>query len=148
MFNQVLVVCIGNICRSPVGEALFAKGFSDLGLDVKVSSAGIRAMVGDPADPYSIEVAAAHGLDIRHHRARQITDEIVRGHDLILVMEHQHRRDLSRLFPYATGKVHLMGRFRKDMEIFDVWQKPKFEFDEMYEHLQNCALDWMRCFAD
>ena len=67
MFNSILVVCVGNICRSPVGERLLRQALPEL----EVTSAGINALVGKPADKTASEVAAAHGLSMHGHEARQ-----------------------------------------------------------------------------
>src|SRR3546814_2115764 len=67
--NRILLVCIGNICRSPLAEALLKQHFPDK----TVHSAGLAALVGHPADSTAQDIAHQHGLDLSAHRAQQIT---------------------------------------------------------------------------
>ena len=84
MFNKILVVCVGNICRSPAAEAKLRQLAP---ASVQIASAGIQALVDHPADPQAQEEARKDGLDLSAHRARQLTDAMCQAHDLILVME-------------------------------------------------------------
>ena len=68
MFNKILVVCVGNICRSPTAERLLKQ----LNPALTVSSAGLGALVGKGADPRAISVAQANNLSLENHYARQI----------------------------------------------------------------------------
>lgn len=146
MFNAILVVCLGNICRSPVGEALIRDYFDKTGQDDKsVSSAGITAMVDWPASDNSIEVMKQRGIDITDHKARQITPEMVSKHDLILVMDEDQQSELERMFPYAKGKVQTIGRFR-NREVADPYRQPIDAFERMAENLVECVNDWTSKF--
>jgi len=115
MMKNILIVCIGNICRSPMGEGLLQTKLPEL----NVSSAGIFAMVDYPADPYSVAIMAERNIDISAHRARQIDDEIVSNSDLILTMEKRHNKKIQSMFFGTTGKVHLIGKWLNDREIAD-----------------------------
>jgi len=108
-FGSILVVCVGNICRSPMAEAILASRLAPHG--VKVSSAGIAALVGRPADPHAKALLAERGLDLSGHRARQLTPELVQGADLVLVMSTEQQRAVEQLAPAARGRVHRLGRF-------------------------------------
>ena len=70
MFKNILIVCVGNICRSPTAEALFAHRLS--GQDLTISSAGIGALVGNPMDKTAHEVLQDNGLELPAHCARQV----------------------------------------------------------------------------
>ena len=83
MFNSILVVCIGNICRSPIGEHLLRHYLPTQ----KIASAGVNALVGYPADPNTVIVAEKRGIDLSNHIARQLTAELCNEYDLILVMD-------------------------------------------------------------
>jgi len=87
MINQILVVCIGNICRSPMAEGLLKRDLPK----IKVSSAGLDALVGYGADPIAVEIMAEQGIDIQSHRARMLTDNLVRQSELILVMDNAQK---------------------------------------------------------
>jgi len=136
---RVLMVCSGNICRSPLAEAvLTAQGFSKVG---EVSSAGIGALVSSAAHPDAIRVADDHGLDIRSHRARQLDPAMARSHDLVLVMEHYQRHWIERSFPYLQGRVHLLGRWA-NLEIADPFQKGSRAFDQAMREIRASVEDW------
>ena len=89
MFNSILVVCVGNICRSPVAEYLFKDRLKHLGKEIFIESAGLGALTGKPAHPDAIQTVSSQ-LDLTPHIAQQLTAELIVKHDLILVMEEGH----------------------------------------------------------
>ena len=89
--KNILVVCTGNICRSPTGEYLLKKGLGD---GYNVMSAGLGALVDHPAHEISQKIAMEHGIDMSAHRARQINLDILKWADLVLVMENGHKKEL------------------------------------------------------
>lgn len=125
MINRILLVCVGNICRSPMAEGLFKQHATGRN-NVLIHSAGLGALVDNPADPEALTQMSQRGVDITRHRARQISLEIVRDSDVILVMEKQHQLHLHARFPVARGKVHLLGKWN-EREIPDPYRKsPEF----------------------
>lgn len=142
MFKSVLILCIGNICRSPVAEGVLKKMSAQHDLGLSISSAGVHAMVDEPAQPHSLTVAEENGIDITSHRARQLTTEIINAHDLVLVTDKTVLKILTRQHPHAMGKVKLIGHFRQ-FEIADPYRKPKENFDAMYVDIKNCLQDWL-----
>lgn len=137
MIRSLLVVCTGNICRSPLGEVWFRRELPG----IAVSSAGLGALVGAPADPHAIAVAQAHGLDLSAHVARQITPEMVRDNDLILVMEQAQRDQLLKLAPWATGKVWRMGHHARQ-DIQDPYQRGRTSFEIAFHAISSLGRDW------
>lgn len=111
MFDSILVVCVGNICRSPVGERLLARRLTDAGSTVSVASAGIAALVGQAADEDAAAVAAAHGISLDGHVARQFTHDIGKAHALVLVMEAGHKREIVRTAPDLAGRIMLFDHW-------------------------------------
>ena len=83
MFNKILVVCVGNICRSPTAERLLINYQPALTVD----SAGLGALVGKGADERAASVALEHNLSLDGHVARQVSGRMCREYDLILAME-------------------------------------------------------------
>ena len=120
MIKSVLVVCVGNICRSPMGERLLAQTLPG----VTVTSAGIAAVVGAGADETAAAAATEIGLDLGGHVARQITAELGAAHDLILVMEPGHRAEIARRFPQLSGKTMLFDHWTEGRGIADPYRKP------------------------
>jgi len=151
MFRKILVVCLGNICRSPVGEGLFKNYFLNNGFssEYQVSSAGIEAVVGSGPSPHSVEVLQDRGIDISGHIAQQLTFDMMLENDLILVMEKEQKKFLEKKFPFAHGKVQLFGKFLNDKEIKDPYLKPLFAFESMLIDLENSLQGWHEhCFVN
>ena len=139
MITSVLVVCIGNICRSPTGERLFKRALPDL----DVRSAGLGALVGHAADRMASEVAAAQGLSLEGHQAQQLTAEMCRQADLILVMEKRHIEQVNRIDPAARGKTMLLGHWLNQKEIADPYRKSREAFEEIYGLLEHATQKWV-----
>ena len=97
----ILVVCTGNICRSPVGERLLSAA---LPASVVVRSAGTRALVGEPIAPPMVPLLSAAGAAVEDFSARRLTTDMVRDADLVLAMTKSHRREVVELFPAAVRR--------------------------------------------
>ncbi|MEG5267194.1 low molecular weight protein-tyrosine-phosphatase [Pseudomonas sp. JDS28PS106] len=141
MFSDVLVVCVGNICRSPTAEALLRHRLLVPG--VKVHSAGIGATPGTPMDPLAIEVLQAHRIPVRPHAARRVDRELLHQADLILLMERAHLLNIMQLAPEVRGKTFLIGKWQHKSEIADPYRRPRRAFEQAYEHLSRCVDDWL-----
>lgn len=108
----VLFVCTANICRSPMAAALFSAQIKKVRSDWQdwqVESAGTWAPSDKPASKNSQKAMAKRGLDIRGHRSRSITAEIVADADLILTMEAGHKEALCLEFPFAASRIFLLN---------------------------------------
>lgn len=140
MFHSVLVVCVGNICRSPVGERLLAAKVPGLA----VSSAGIGALAGHAADATMAAVAARHGLSLEGHVARQFTPHMGGSSDLILVMEPGHRRDILRQAPQLAGRVMLFDRWTGGLGISDPYRHPPEIHEQIFSELSAASDAWAK----
>lgn len=89
--TRVLFVCAGNICRSPLAEAIARRGARERGLDLEFESAGVSAFDGGGPTPEAFQVAREHGLDLSAFRSRAVTAEAVRNADLVLTMTAAQR---------------------------------------------------------
>ena len=136
--KHILTLCIGNICRSPLAQALLAQQLPEY----TVNSAGLGALVGNPADPLSIQVATAHGLDLSSHRAQQVTSWMCQQAELILVMEQAHKTQLEQQFPVVRGKVFNLGQFGK-FDIADPYMEPLDAFEAAYAAIAQGVADWV-----
>ena len=111
--RNLLFVCMGNICRSPVAEYVVRHEFARAGLELAVASAGTGPWhVGKAADPRTLTSAAAHGYDLSPHRARIVSSEDFHSYDLLLAMDRQNLSDLlARCPPPRAGRVALFLPF-------------------------------------
>lgn len=122
-FNNILVICTGNICRSPMGEALIKQAFPDR----QVSSAGIQGLTGEPADALAIEVMHEVGINMDSHIAQKITSDILKEADLILTMTKSQIKRLEQQYPFTRGKSFLIGHWI-NKEVPDPYKQPKDAF--------------------
>lgn len=140
MYQKILIVCVGNICRSPTGESLLKKKLPNL----QISSAGIRALTGKDADFQAIKVALKHGTIIAGHSARQLTAKMCEQADLILVMEPNHIESVAEVLPSARSKTMLFGQWLPQKSIPDPFRQSDEMFESVYQQLENAAEQWAR----
>lgn len=143
MFERILVVCTGNICRSPLAEAMLKVELPDR----TVTSAGLAARSGEPADLPARELARANNLDLEAHVARALKRDMVAQADLILVMTEDHRRAIGALVPEALGKTLLLGRWLpagSGGEIPDPYRKSQDAYAHVYELIRAAVVAWAR----
>jgi protein-tyrosine phosphatase len=139
MFHRILVICTGNICRSPIAEALLRERLSGR---AEVGSAGVAALVARPADPLAQAVMAEHGYDLSTHRARQASLELLTAADLILTLEQFHNDWIRARYPHLHGRAHKLGRWRKNADIADPYGRPRAAFEQAYAKIESCIEDW------
>ncbi|VVP36137.1 Low molecular weight protein-tyrosine-phosphatase Wzb [Pseudomonas fluorescens] len=142
MFNKILVVCIGNICRSPTVEALLKSRLAHRGIDV--SSAGLGALVDKPMDSTALEVLREHGGDHPDHKGRQLTREMLQQADIVLTMEKRHVESIARMAPEVRGKTFLLGKWQKDQEIPDPYRQQKVAFEHVYRLMTQGVDSWSK----
>ena len=112
MFNKIITICTGNICRSPAAEFLLRQRLEAVASwQGSVHSAGIGALVNHPADENTQAMMLAKDIDLSAHRSKQLTLEHLRQADLVLVMEKHHRQAVLDLDPTARGKTFLLGHW-------------------------------------
>src|SRR5260370_1261202 len=110
MIQRILLVCTGNICRSPLAEALLHRALEQRSVEgVSVTSAGTGAWDGAPASEGAYLVGLERGLDLSGHRARLLTRELVEEADLILTMARHHRARVDELG--GEGRVFVLGEY-------------------------------------
>jgi protein-tyrosine-phosphatase len=108
--TRILLVCTGNICRSPLAAALLERALAERGIDgIAVSSAGTGAWDGAPASEGAYLVGLERGLDLSGHRARLLTRELVDAADLVLTMARHLRARVDELG--GEGHVFVLGEY-------------------------------------
>lgn len=136
--ERILTVCTGNICRSPMAQAILAEALPG----VTVESAGTSAMVGMPADEGAQHLMRQRGLDLREHRARQVTAEMCRRADLVLVMDTTQREWLERNYPVARGRVFRIGE-HVGMDVPDPYRQGETAFREALAVIDTGVRHWL-----
>ena len=143
MFNKILVVCVGNICRSPTGERVLQK----LLPNKEVASAGIATnksrLIGESADETAVLIASENGIDMRNHQAQQLTPQLCSKYDLILVMEKAHLEALTQISPEARGKTMLFGHWINMKDIPDPYRQSQEAFEYAYRLIEDAAQCWV-----
>lgn len=130
------MVCLGNICRSPLAEGILK---SKLNANFEVDSAGTAAYhVGNPPDQRSIAVAQQFGIDISQQRARQFKKDDFNSFDLIFVMDQNNYNNIVELaIPAQRRKVHLL---RENNEVPDPYYGDASAFEAVF-HLIDTACE-------
>lgn len=145
MFKNILIVCIGNICRSPTAQQLLGAALAPAG--ISVSSAGLAALRDHPLEPLAGQVLQEHGYVPLAHKARQLSVEAVSVADLILVMELRHIDGVLSLAPEARGKVFLLGKWQCNREITDPYRQGKPAFVQAYALIEQASHAWAQRLA-
>ena len=139
--TRILFVCMGNICRSPMVEAVARVEFARAGIAAHVESAGTEDYhVGAPADRRAIRIAEAQGYPLAAHRARQVNAADFMTFDYLLAMDHVNLRALKHVQPQrpkAVPTLFLGEAGQPDAQVPD----PYYGSDEDFEHVLALARD-------
>lgn len=135
----ILVLCLGNICRSPYAAARLE---ARLGERARIRSGGFLRS-GRSSPPEAVDAADGRGVDLRPHRSSQIGADDVRNADLIVVMEPGQRDRVERLVPGAGARTIVLGELDpapwQTRAIPDPWGRPPAEFERCYDRVDRCA---------
>ena len=104
-------------------------------------SAGLGALVGNAADPMSVELAETNGYDLTKHRAQQVAAWMCQQAELILVMEQEHKSELEKRYPMVRGKTFCLGSIG-GFEIADPYRQGREAFDIAYAAIAKGVGDW------
>lgn len=135
--RNILVVCVGNICRSPMGEFFLKKSHPNL----HIESAGLSAMVGHSADDKAIASMARKSIDMSSHVAKQIDANLIKTADLILVMSSNQQKHIEKAWPFAKGKVFRLGHWQ-DQNVPDPYKLDQAFFEETCNNIESYVSDW------
>jgi protein-tyrosine phosphatase len=140
MIQRVLIVCVGNICRSPTAEVVMRARLQRRGIEVE--SAGLAALVGNPIDPLAESVLGDHGLSAASHSARQISPALIASADVVLAMQKRHLSALHAIAPHARGKTFLLTHWQDNAEVPDPYGRERAAFEQAYRLIDQAVRGW------
>ncbi len=140
VFKRILIVCMGNICRSPTAEYLFRQHLGSR--DIAFGSAGLGALDGSPMDATSLQLLTENGIDGTMHRARQLTPSMLREADLVLGMEKNHVVAMIQLAPEVRGKVYLLDKWLDGSDIPDPYRQQRAAYEHVHEMITQSVRSW------
>ncbi|ERS03604.1 protein-tyrosine-phosphatase [Acinetobacter sp. COS3] len=135
--KNILVVCVGNICRSPMAEYFLKADYPNL----HIESAGISGLIGHPADEKAILCMHQLNIDMGAHVAKKLNAEHLKNADLVLVMSHNQQKHIEQTWPFAKGKVFRLGHWQ-NKNVPDPYQHDQTFFDHTCQLIQDCVSDW------
>lgn len=142
---KILMVCLGNICRSPLAEGILKHKAENAGLDWVVDSSGTSGFhIGEPPHHLSQKVARINGIDISGQRCRQFSEEDLRYYDKIYVMDQSNYTDLQRLCRAAWMPEKVMLILNElypgeDREVPDPWYGGESGYHEVFDMLEKAC---------
>ncbi|WP_177229254.1 low molecular weight protein-tyrosine-phosphatase [Dyella sp. OK004] len=133
--DSVLLVCMGNLCRSPMAQALLGRAMPEL----RLASAGLSARSGMPADPYAIQLMAERGLSLSAHRSQPLRAGLCARSGLVLCMSHEQKRMIELHNPRTSGKVFVLGH----SAIPDPYGRGLDAFVESMHQIESELHEWL-----
>ena len=137
---KVMFVCTGNICRSPLGEAILKKLTKESGKNIFVSSSGTESYhEGEKPDYRALKIGKKYNLEMENIRAKKITLKDIQEFDYIFCASKKHSERLKKLLPFELQhKIHLFLEFTKvlnkyENELPDPYYGTDEDFEEVYE---------------
>jgi protein-tyrosine phosphatase len=136
--QRILVVCNGNICRSPYLHAVLQRALPDLA----VMSAGFFGS-DRPVPEISVALGAKRGLDLSRYRSRPLTQSTVGSAQLVIVMDSHQEQRLARTFPTNRARIVIAGDldplFEATRSINDPWNQASEVYESSFDRLDRCA---------
>jgi protein-tyrosine phosphatase len=136
---KVIFVCTGNICRSPMAEQMLIQKADKNKLPIKVVSAGVMAMTGDPMTPQSADAMTKRGFTPTKHISQDLTPKLLEEADLVLTATLDHRSAIARMLPKASKYSFTIDEFarltsflRADPEFQEEFKKKPKETRDQY----------------
>jgi len=148
--RRILVVCHGNIIRSPLAARLIERLVADNSRALTVASAGLGAEPGRPSHTLAVEAAAPLRIDLRDHAAKRLTAEDVASADAIFVMDVEQRLRLRRRHPDAAAKTFLLASLAADtpLEVRDPVDGDAGVFNTCYQHISLAVQPLARALVE
>jgi len=144
--TNIIFICHGNICRSPMAEWVFRNMLKENSLEdgFSVSSAAVSyEETGNPIYPPARQTLNRHGIPFGEHHAHRVTPSELRSSDLVIIMDSSNRRLLSRIDGYDPSKTHLLMEYAgSERDVADPWYTGDFEkaYGDIFEGCKKLLL--------
>jgi protein-tyrosine phosphatase len=144
-FMKILMVCLGNICRSPLAEGILQNKVAKAGLNWTVDSAGTNGYHnGEPPHQFSQRVAKINGINISHQRSRKLMPEDFDNFDIIYAMAEDVIDDMKRIArnKFNASKVYLLMNALhpgENQDVPDPWSGPESEYHEVFDMINRAC---------
>ena len=134
---NILFVCTGNTCRSPMAEAVFNHLCSEKKSEHKSFSRGLNVIIPQPISSKSIEALKNKNIEIKKTISQQLTNEDVKNADLILTMTSGHKMTLKSVFPEYKEKIYTLNEkaYSKESDIADPFGRRQDVYNECCEEI-------------
>jgi protein-tyrosine-phosphatase len=129
---NILIVCLGNTCRSPMAAGLLSRLARELGIPVSVRTGGLKHDPNSPLKREAIEVMLEIGVDIRKDYSKPVTEADLQWADAVVCLDRRHLIYLQEDYPEAVGKLRYLGHDVKDPfnKTLDVYRARRDELDK------------------
>lgn len=136
--QNILTVCTGNICRSPLAEYALKRALPDR----NIASAGVGAMVGWHATDEAQDVGRRNGLEMRDHIAQQLGLRHIQNFDVLLTAEAGHVQWIHANYPESRGRVFLLNHWGSKQDIQDPYRRPMEVYESVYAEIEAAVSAW------
>ncbi len=139
--KNIVFVCTGNTCRSPMAEALMKKLLKDNNIDtINVISRGLSAFENSPASENSIKAIKKYNIDLTSHRAKSLSPDELKYYDLILTMSSNHKNIIISAFPDVKDKIFTVYEFsfNKNADISDPFGGNIEIYEKCLDEIYKC----------
>ncbi len=145
--SPILLICAGNLCRSPFAEGYMRKRFEQAGVNAECFSRGLLSMPGQKVPELAVKIAEEFGVDLSGHVSQALLAPDMDRAALIMVMEPEQRQHLSKIRPAHIGKVMILSQLNGGQKISDPMGRSDETFRRVYAEITEHVDAWVTRFG-